>query len=176
MKLIFLFLIIVPIISSYSQVEEEQEQEFANQALYDFLLSKRDLGSKSPLKFFGKCISDSECKPNEYCEHSGINPFGSCKIGKENKQSCVFDRHCRSKICHHLKCTSKKPVKDGVCSKDQHEECIAEQYCHHVKKEEYKCINRKCSGLCIKDAHCLSKNCSLLHCKKPEKGCQTWNN
>jgi hypothetical protein len=51
----------------------------------------------NPLKMLNKCISDKECKPLEYCEHSGINPFGSCHPGKDEKQSCVFDRHCKSK-------------------------------------------------------------------------------
>lgn len=161
----FLLITLLPAILCYND-------EYSNEELMNFLLfNKRDLGSKNPLKFIGKCLSDSECKKNEYCDHHGINPFGSCKAGKDNNQTCVMDRYCKSKVCHHLKCMARKPVKDGPCSKDQHQECIPEQYCHHVKKEEYICSNRKCSGLCGKDVHCLSNKCSLFHCKKPNTGC-----
>jgi hypothetical protein len=52
-----------------------------------------------------------------------------------------------------------------------HQECIETQYCHHVNKDVYKCADRKCHGLCIKDAHCLTNKCHLLQCKRPEKGC-----
>ena len=76
-------------------------------------------------------------------------------------------------MCHHLKCVAKKPVIDGPCTKDQHTECIPEQYCHHEKKDIYVCINRKCSGLCAKNEHCLSNKCDLFHCKKPANGCPT---
>ena len=51
----------------------------------------------NPLKLFNKCISDHECKNQEYCDHTGINPIGTCKLGNSNGHSCVFDRHCQSK-------------------------------------------------------------------------------
>jgi len=60
----------------------------------------------------------------------------------------MFDRHCRSKYCHHFKCVGKAPVKDGKCSRDKHEDCIASQYCSHRKGD--KCMDRKCSGACGK--------------------------
>ena len=122
------------------------------------------------LSIFGKCVTDKECKDDEFCDHTGINPIGSCAQGKANNRSCVFDRHCRSKYCHHLKCIGKKPVKDGKCSRDHHEDCIESQYCSHRKGD--KCMDRKCSGICGKDAHCLSNNCSFFKCKKPANGCQ----
>ena len=153
---------------------------------------KRDLSVKNPLKFLGKCLTDSECKQYEYCDHHRYG-IGECKAGilnrfidlknryclsnclitkgKENNVTCIFDRHCRSKVCHHLKCVAKKPVKDGPCTKNQHIECIPEQYCHHEKKDIYFCVNRKCSGLCVKNEHCLSNKCEWLSCKKPVNGC-----
>lgn len=69
-----------------------------------------------------------------------------------------------------MKCVSRKPVKDGPCSKDQHTDCLKEQYCSS-KEKMLKCRDRKCSGLCGKDAHCLSNKCSFFHCKKPNTGC-----
>ena len=140
----------------------------------DNKVNKTSLSMQNPLKLMGKCISDHECKTHEYCDHTGINPFGSCKQGKETNHTCVFDRHCKTKNCHLLKCVTKKPVKDGVCTKDTHSECIPEQYCHHEiknKKDFYKCINRKCSGFCSKDAHCIANKCKFLRCEKPKYGC-----
>ena len=26
--------------------------------------------------FFGKCVTDSECKDDQFCDHTGINPIG----------------------------------------------------------------------------------------------------
>jgi hypothetical protein len=124
----------------------------------------------NPLKLFGKCVGDNECKTHEFCDHTGINPIGSCKVGKEVSKSCVFDRHCASKNCHLLKCVARKPVKDGPCTKDKHDECIPSQYCSH-KENVYKCRDRSCHGMCSKNAHCLSNNCSFLICKKPKEGC-----
>lgn len=134
------------------------------------LLGLYSLIGANPLKFMGKCLSDHECKTNEFCDHTGINPFGSCKVGKEVKESCILDRYCKSKHCHLMRCVPRKPVKDGPCSKDQHDECIATQYCSH-KENIYKCRDRNCTGACIKDAHCLSNKCSFFMCKKPTEGC-----
>ncbi|CAF0925631.1 unnamed protein product [Brachionus calyciflorus] len=111
---------------------------------------------------------------DEFCDHTGINPIGSCKEGKKVNDSCVFDRHCRTKNCHLFKCVSRKPVRDGPCTEDTHSECIPEQYCSSREKT-FKCRDRKCSGMCSKDAHCLSNKCSVLFCKKPEKGCKETN-
>ncbi len=61
----------------------------------------------NPLKMLNKCISDHECKSHEFCDHTGINPFGTCHVGKEANRSCMFDRHCASKQCHHLKYINK---------------------------------------------------------------------
>lgn len=121
--------------------------------------------NNNPLKLLGKCISDHECKPTEFCDHTGLNPFGSCRLGYENKASCHFDRHCKSKVCHSFKCEGKRPVRDGPCTKDQHDECLPEQYCSKTAK--YHCKDRKCKGACFKDYHCLSNNCSFFRCQKP---------
>lgn len=43
--------------------------------------SKSPSSFSNPLKIFNKCISDHECKNDEYCDHTGINPIGSCKQG-----------------------------------------------------------------------------------------------
>jgi hypothetical protein len=161
----------------------------------DFKIVRRSL-INNPFKLLGKCISDHECKPIEYCDHNGINPIGSCKVGKESDKSCLLDRYCQSKNCHHLKCVARKPVKDGnkinklfiffnstltkinlkgPCVKDQHTDCLEDQYCSK-KDNEYRCKDRRCSGVCIKDAHCLSNNCRFLICKKPDTGCTDKNN
>lgn len=124
-----------------------------------------------PIKLLNKCISDHECGNNEYCDHVGVNPIGSCHQGKDLEQKCLFDRHCRSKYCHHFRCVSKKPVKDGPCTKNNHMECIESQYCSSTGKNGYVCKNRKCSGVCIKDAHCISDKCSFFACKRPQNGC-----
>ena len=134
------------------------------------IVYKREL-FKNPLKFLNKCISDHECKKDEFCDHTGINPFGKCALGKDKGQTCMMDRYCRSKACHLLKCVATKPVRDGPCSKDHHDECLPEQYCSHDRKESFKCRDRRCTSACLKDAHCLSNNCSFFRCKKPEKGC-----
>lgn len=128
------------------------------------------LGVKNPLKAFGKCISDSECKSNEFCDHTGINPIGDCKIGYPDNSKCTFDRHCKSKVCHLFKCVGKKPVKDGPCTKDYHNECLPEQYCS--KSKDYHCKDRKCKGFCLKDYHCISGSCRksfFSRCEKPPK-------
>ena len=30
----------------------------------------------STFAFFGKCVTDSECKEDQFCDHTGINPIG----------------------------------------------------------------------------------------------------
>ena len=30
----------------------------------------------SAFAFFGKCVTDSECKEDQFCDHTGINPIG----------------------------------------------------------------------------------------------------
>ena len=128
---------------------------------------RRDFHRRS---LFNKCITDHDCKAHEFCDHTGINPFGSCRTGKELKSSCVFDRHCKSKHCHLMKCVAKKPVKDAPCAPNEHSECIQNQYCSH-KEKTYRCRDRSCSGYCLKDVHCISNKCSLFKCKKPESAC-----
>ena len=121
------------------------------------------LGDRNPLKMLGKCVSDHECKPTEFCDHTGINPFGSCRVGYPDNAKCHFDRHCKSKYCHLLKCVGKKPVRDGPCTKNQHDECLPEQYCS--KSLNNRCKDRKCKGWCKKDFHCLSGQCGFFRCK-----------
>lgn len=70
-----------------------------------------------------------------------------------------------------MKCVARKPVKDGPCSKDKHEECLESQYCS-AKDNTLKCRDRKCSGICTKDAHCTSNKCTILFCKEPANGCK----
>ncbi len=43
-------------------------------------LVKRDLSVKNPLKLIGKCLTDSECKQYEYCDHHRYG-IGECKAG-----------------------------------------------------------------------------------------------
>lgn len=114
------------------------------------------------------CATDSECKnEDEFCDHTGINPIGSCRLGYANGQTCGFDRHCMSKMCHFFKCVAVKPVKDALCSKDHHEDCIESQYCVLDKQiDRYKCVDRICSGWCNYSAKCMSNSCAwYLRCK-----------
>lgn len=124
--------------------------------------------SLNPLGLINTCITDSQCKKHdEFCDHTGLNPIGSCRQGYVNGAKCTFDRHCRSKQCHTRRCVARKPVKDGPCSKDQHDECIETQYCSH-KENIYKCRDRSYSGVCSKSEHCLSNRCFLLKCRRPK--------
>ena len=126
------------------------------------------LGNKgdSPLKLLGKCISDHECEETEYCDHSGINPFGSCKIGYADGQKCHVNRHCKSKYCSLRKreCIGKKLVRDGPCRYKQDDDCFTEQFCWKLK-----CIDRKCDGWCWYNKSCLSKNCRWFFRCEPSK-------
>ena len=167
------FIVIFVIILPFVVCNEEQPEKKVTKSVVNSIL--KNPFKDSPLKIIGKCISDHDCKQHEYCDHTGINPFGSCKDGKDTNQTCVFDRHCKTKQCHLLKCVKKKPVRDGVCEKDMHSDCIPEQYCHHEKKDKkdlYVCADRKCSGFCLKDVHCLTNKCKLARCEKPAEGCK----
>ncbi len=110
---------------------------------------------------FGKCIQDKECKSNEYCDHKWPNPIGECKVGTKNGDKCVLDRHCTSKVCHTFKCVGRRPVKDGPCQKNSHDECLPEQFCN-----KDKCKDRKCNGWCKQSYECMSGKCELFRCKK----------
>lgn len=122
----------------------------------------------NPLGILNTCVTDSQCKKHdEFCDHTGLNPIGECKMGYSNGVKCHFDRHCRSKNCYSRKCVPRKPEKDGPCSKDQHDECIESQYCSH-KENIYKCRDRSYSGACTKSQHCLSNKCLFFKCRRPK--------
>ncbi len=105
----------------------------------------------------------------EYCNHTGINPIGTCTKRKDLGHICIRDAYCLSLNCYLLKCVSRKPIKGGTCSKNQHQECIEKQYCS--QSAGYKCIDRKCSGMCHHNYHCESNQCSFFKCKLPINGC-----
>lgn len=151
MKLLILLNIVCLIVHSYGFSELKQ---FAN-----------------PLKIFNTCISDHQCSHNQFCDHNGINPIGSCADGKKIGEKCILDRYCQSKNCYLLKCVQRKPVRDGPCTEDSHSDCIAEQYCSSRDKN-FKCRDRKCFGFCNKDAHCLTDKCRFFRCERPIKGCE----
>ena len=46
-----------------------------------FIIHNVLIKAANPLAMLGKCISDHECEATEFCDHTGINPIGSCKIG-----------------------------------------------------------------------------------------------
>ena len=130
----------------------------------------------NPLGLINTCITDSQCKKHdEFCDHTGLNPIGSCRQGYVNGGKCTFDRHCRSKQCHSRRCVARKPVKDGPCSKEQHDECIESQYCSH-KDNVYKCRDRSYSGACTKSEHCLSNRCFFFKCRRPKNTTTPGNN
>jgi len=41
------------------------------------------VGSGNPIKLLGKCITDSDCAANEFCDHTGLNPIGKCQSKQE---------------------------------------------------------------------------------------------
>lgn len=112
--------------------------------------------SKKSILGTGKCLLDKDCKEHEYCDHHLPNPIGDCKLGYKNGHTCLLDRHCSSKNCHHLKCVGRKPVRDGPC--DTHDECIQEQFC----TEKKKCKDKICHGWCKKDHECLTGKCGFF--------------
>lgn len=126
----------------------------------------------NPLDVLKTCLTDSQCKEHEeFCDHTGINPIGSCRVGYELGAKCHFDRHCKTKHCHLTRCVSRKPVKDGLCSKNQHDDCIESQFCAK-SGSVFKCKDRMCSGWCCRHSQCLSNKCSwLFRCTQPENGC-----
>jgi hypothetical protein len=67
-----LFALILPIIFA------ESNDDYSNEDLLELI--ERDLSASNPLKFLGKCFTDSECKKQEYCDHHRFG-FGECKIG-----------------------------------------------------------------------------------------------
>jgi hypothetical protein len=87
--------------------------------------------------------------------------------------SRVYPTHTRENSVAHVwwKCISLIILKIGQ-GPLMHNECIETQYCHRVLKDMYRCEDRKCEGLCLKNAHCLTNKCDLIQCKPPEKGCK----
>jgi hypothetical protein len=113
-----------------------------------------------------KCIKDSNCKSDEYCDHDFPNPIGECKEGHGEKHSCLLDRHCASKRCSFFRCKKRIQVKDGPCKITA--DCLEDQYCAEIKDRDdlRACVNRKCAGVCSKDSQCMSNNCHLFICIK----------
>lgn len=126
--------------------------------------------SINPFGVLKTCITDSQCKNHEdFCDHTGINPIGTCRAGYPNGAKCTFDRHCRSKNCSSRRCVGRKPVKDGPCSKDQHIECIDSQYCSSRSDSgAFMCRDRSYSGACVHSEQCLSRKCLFFKCRRPK--------
>jgi hypothetical protein len=115
-----------------------------------------------------KCIKDSNCKSDEYCDHDFPNPIGECRVGHPEKHTCLLDRHCASKRCSFFRCKKRIQVKDGPCKITA--DCLDHQYCDEIKDRDdlRQCVDRKCIGICSKDSQCLSNNCHLFICIKPK--------
>ncbi len=113
------------------------------------------------------CVTDSNCRSAEYCDHDFPNPFGKCAKGKDEKEMCMFDRHCASKRCSLFRCERRLQIRDGPCKISA--DCPDDQYCDDIEgsKDLRKCYNRKCLGTCRKDSQCLSDKCHLFTCIKP---------
>ena len=117
------------------------------------------------------CLKNSQCKPNQYCDHEHTrNPIGKCHVKLNLTQTCTHNDQCFSAICHLTKCVRRIPVKDGECQPNEHVECIATQFCAK-RSPKHNCIDRLCSGWCTKHAQCLSNKCFIFWCKKPEAKC-----
>ncbi len=140
--------------------------KFKVKNLIILVVSLSVVSSLDVLSLANKCVTDSQCKSEEFCDHTGLNPVGSCRHGYPNDAKCHFDRHCSSKQCENFKCAAKKLTRDGPCDKDQHSQCLPEQYCREIGKLSYYCRDRKCSGFCFffKNHLCLSNKCNFFWC------------
>ena len=112
------------------------------------------------------CGVDVDCKVGYYCHKSG-RKLGYCTEKTQDGGRCVMDRICKSGNCHFFKCLAKyfnvKVLqKNGFCSNDSY--CHFEQYC-----EDNFCNDRKLDGWCKSDSQCLSNDCSIFRCEKPQK-------
>jgi hypothetical protein len=130
----------------------------------------RSINRRSLVGILSQCLTTNDCKSDQYCHHDGLNPLGKCHPVKQKGEKCLKDRQCRSKHCHLFHCAESEPVKDGLCVKNEHSNCIPSQFCAK-KKGVYKCINRLCRGLCTKNAQCRSNKCFIFWCIwRPEHG------
>ncbi len=117
----------------------------------------------------GFCLTSSNCGSTQYCDRDLPNPIGKCKEGYKEGERCIRDKHCASKRCNFFKCVSREKVKDGLCNKKwKNTDCPENQYCEEIEDEKYKCIDRKCLGLCKRNSQCLSDRCHLFTCVKHE--------
>ena len=113
------------------------------------------------------CVTDSNCRSHEFCDHDFPNPFGKCAKGKSEGEMCMFDRHCASKRCSYFRCEKRVQLKDGPCKISA--DCPDDQFCDDIEGSDdlRKCYDRKCFGTCRKDSQCLSDRCHLFTCIKP---------
>jgi hypothetical protein len=112
----------------------------------------------------GKCVSESSCKLDEYCDKDFPNPFGVCKEGLKVGDFCLKDSRCSTKRCNYFRCKERLTLRDGPCK--VHQDCPADQFCNKIEDTDglKKCVNRKCKGVCKTNAECLSNKCHLFIC------------
>ncbi|CAF0855049.1 unnamed protein product, partial [Brachionus calyciflorus] len=117
----------------------------------------------------GTCLTDSNCRSSEYCNHKLINPFGECVKGDDEGSKCLMDRYCASKQCSFFTCKKRIQVKDGPCKKSA--DCLDTQYCDEIKGRDdlNQCFDRKCTGSCRKDSQCMSDKCHFFTCTKDNR-------
>lgn len=120
-------------------------------------------------KLTDRCVSDSNCKMDEYCDKGLLNPFGKCKEGLKNGELCLQDSKCASKRCSYFICKERIKIRDGPCKVAQ--DCPNDQFCDSISGTDdlKKCVNRKCKGVCTKNSECSSNNCHLLICVNDNK-------
>lgn len=116
----------------------------------------------------GKCVADSSCKIEEYCNKDFPNPFGLCKQGLKVGELCLKDSKCSSKRCHFFVCKERLTMRDGPCKVQQ--DCPVDQFCNKIENTDNlrKCVNRKCKGVCKTNSECLSNKCHLFICTNQE--------
>ena len=129
---------------------------------------QQQLFKRSLIHVLDSCLTTNQCKLTEYCHHEGLNPLGKCFPTKDEGTACAKDRQCTSANCHLFKCGPHKIVKDGTCAPYAHHQCLSSQFCAK-RTPVFKCINRLCRGLCIKNAQCLSNRCFIFWCISPPK-------
>jgi hypothetical protein len=122
-------------------------------------------------ELFGKCLTDSNCKSNEYCDQDFPNPLGECKTGKKDGELCLKDSKCASKRCSFLTCKARLQTLNGPCKVAL--DCQNTQFCEEIKDTDglKKCVDRKCKGVCKKDSECSSNKCHLFVCVNENNKC-----
>lgn len=125
-------------------------------------------------QMLGKCLTESNCASDEYCDRDFPNPIGECKKGAAEGRYCFRDKHCASKRCSLFRCKPRIQKRNGPCKVNA--DCPDNQFCKKLENDLRQCYNRKCIGSCFRDQECLSNRCHIFVCiKKQDVDCLALN-